>query len=105
LEAKSGRETKLIEETKSFSVTSELSVVYKDNWQPVLENYPDFPREAEYHRTHDHAACAAAPIRETANRGPIRAVGTGHFKEIVGGIVLLGTIPPIIKALESPDRP
>src|SRR5882672_661953 len=60
LQATSGRETKTIEESKSFSVTSEIGIEYKDSWQPVLADYPDFPRDAQYHHSHSHAACAVA---------------------------------------------
>jgi hypothetical protein len=100
IDVTSGREAKTIEETKSFRVFSDVGVDYRDSWQPVLTDYPDYPRDAEYHRSHSHVACAAAPYQ-----APISALGQGHFREIAMGIAVLIGIPPIIKALESPDRP
>jgi hypothetical protein len=104
IDVTSGRETKTIEETKSYEVTSEIGVEYRDSWKPVERDYPEYPRDAEYHHSHGHVACAAAAAPQSA-RPPLQALGEGHFKELVIGIGAIFIIPPIIKALESPDRP
>lgn len=104
LEVTSGKETKTIAESKSYSVTSEIGVDYKDSWVPVLTDYPEYPNDAPYHKSHSHGACAPAYLENT-RKPPLLGVGQGHFREIVIGIVLVTTIPPIIKAHESPDRP
>ena len=104
LEATSGRETKTIEESKSFSVTSEIGVEYRDSWQPVPADYPDFPRDAQYHHSHSHAACPVA--YSTQSNSPIKSpISDGHFREIAGGIIVAVSLIPIIKALESPHKP
>lgn len=103
IDVTSGRESKTIEESKSFSVTSEFGIEYRDSWQPVPADYPEFAPDSRYHHSHGHAACVAAFSQ--ARRAPVPAGGTGHFREIIIGIVAIGTVPPIIKALESPDRP
>jgi len=104
LQATSGRETKTIEESKSFSVASEIGVEYRDSWQPVLADYPDFPRDAQYHHSHSHAACAVAYNTESHN--PVKPpIGDGHFREIAVGIIAVSSSIPIIKALESPHKP
>ena len=104
LEATSGRETKTIEESKSFRVTSEIGVEYRDSWQPVPADYPDFPRDAQYHHSHSHSACAAVYNAQSHNltKPPI---GDGHFREIAVGIIAVSSSIPIIKAFESPHKP
>jgi hypothetical protein len=104
LEATSGRETRTIEESKSFSVTSEIGVAYQDSWQPVPADYPEFPRDAQYHHSHSHAACPATYTNQTNNK--IKPpINDGHFREIATVLVLGPTIPIIIGALESPHKP
>lgn len=100
IEVTSGRETRTVDESRSFRVISEFGVDYRDSWQPVLADYPEYPREAEYHRSHGHVACPAA-----AWQGPRSPVGIGHFREIVIGIALIGAVPAIHEVFESPDRP
>jgi hypothetical protein len=98
----SGRESKTVEESKSYRVTSAVGVDYKDSWQPIPADYPDYPHDAAYHRSHGHVACAADIPRKT----PVAGMGGGaHIIELTGGIIAILTIPPIIKAFESPDRP
>lgn len=104
LEATSGREKKTIEESKSFSVTSEIGVEYRDSWQPVPADYPDFPHDAQYHHSHSHAACPAAYSTQSS-RLTKPPIGDGHFREIAGGIIVGVSLIPIIKALESPHKP
>jgi len=104
LEATSGRETRMIEESKSFSVTSEIGVDYQDSWQPVPADYPEFPRDAQYHHSHSHAACPAAYTNQTKYK--IKPpINDGHFREIAIGIVLITSPIPIYEALESPHKP
>ena len=100
----SGRETKVIEESKSYEVTAVEGIDYREDWKPILSDYPEFPRDADYHHSHSHVACAPAYANNT-NRPPVQAVGQGHFREIAIGIIGGVSIIPIKKALESPDRP
>ena len=98
----SGRETRTIQETKSFRVLSEFGVDYRDSWQPVLADYPDFPRDAEYHKSHSHVACPAGVWQ--ASKPPV-AAGSSHFAEIVGGAAAIITWIGVDEAFESADRP
>jgi len=98
----SGRETKTVQESKSYRVLSDLGVDYRDSWQPVLNDYPDYPRDTQYHHSHDHVACAAAA--NNAQKPPFALTG-GHFREIIGGAVAIVTSWVVHEALESPDRP
>jgi hypothetical protein len=85
-------------------VTSEIGVEYQDSWQPVPADYPEFPHDAQYHHSHGHAACPAAYANQ--NRNPLKPpLGDGHFHEIAIGIVLVTTIIPVWKSLESPHKP
>jgi len=103
IEVTSGRETKTIEETKSFRVLSEFGVDYRDSWQPVLADYPDFPRDAEYHKSHSHVACPAG-VWQSA-KSPVSALGSGHFQEIIGGALGIITWISVSEAFESAERP
>jgi hypothetical protein len=98
----SGRETKTVQESKSYRVLPDFGVDYRDSWQPVLSDYPDYPRDAQYHHSHGHVACVA-----TANtvQNPASPLVEGHFREIIGGVVVIITGWGIHEALESPDRP
>jgi hypothetical protein len=104
IDVTTGKESHTIEESKSFRVTSEIGVDYRDNWQPVLTDYPEFPREADYHHSHGHVACPAGYLNQAAQKAPI-AAGSGHFVEVVGGAVGIITGVLVHKAFESPDRP
>jgi len=98
----SGRETRTIQETKSFRVLSEFGVDYRDSWQPVLTDYPEFPRDAEYHKSHSHVACPAGLWQ--AAKAPVPGAGS-HFAEVVGGTLAILTWIGVDEALESADRP
>jgi hypothetical protein len=100
IDVTSGRETKTVEESRSFRVISDFGVDYRDSWQPVLSDYPEYPREAEYHRSHGHVACPAA-----VRQAPVSALAGGRFREIAIGIALIVTIPAVHELFESPDRP
>jgi hypothetical protein len=102
VEVTSGRETKTVQESKSYRVLSDLGVEYRDSWQPVLSDYPDYPRDSQYHHSHGHVACVAAANNA---QNPVSALGAGHFREIIGGGVAIITGWVIHEALESPDRP
>jgi hypothetical protein len=104
IDVTSGRESRTIEESKTFRVVSEVGVDYKDDWQPVLTDYPEYPRDADYHHSHSHVACPAAYAPQSAQHAPI-AGGTGHFTELAGGVVGIITGILVHQALESPDRP
>jgi len=102
VEVTSGRETKTVQENKSYRVLSDFGVDYRDSWQPVLSDYPDYPRDAQYHHSHGHVACVAAA---NAAQNPVSALAEGHFREIIGGGIGIITGWGIHEALESPDRP
>ena len=104
VEVTSGKESRTIEQGKSFQALSEFGVDYRDSWRPVLADYPDNARDAEYHHSHAHTACPAG-VWQTASRSPVGALATGHFIEIVGGGVGILTGIVIHEALESEDRP
>src|SRR5579871_537893 len=97
----SGRETKEIEESKSYEVTAEEGVDYRDDWKPVLTDYPEYPRDADYHHSHGHVACAAAYANQSG-RAPRPPAGTGHFKLVAIGIAVVVISIPVDEALESP---
>lgn len=103
IDVTSGKETRTIEESKSFRATSEVGVDYDDKWQPVLTDYPEYPREADYHHSHGHVACPAAYVAQP-HHAPL-AGGAGHFTELTAGAVGVITAIVVHKALESPDRP
>lgn len=103
IEVTSGRETRTIEETKSFRVLSEFGVDYRESWQPVLADYPDFPRDAEYHKSHSHVACPAGVWQ--AAKSPVSALGAGHFQEVIGGALGIITWISVSEAFESAERP
>jgi hypothetical protein len=103
IDVTSGKETRTIEETKSFRAISEVGVDYNDKWQPVLTDYPEYPRDAEYHHSHGHVACPAAYVTQ-ARHIPI-AGGSGHFVELAAGTIAVVTAIGVHAAYESPDRP
>jgi len=103
LQATSGRETKVIETNKTYNVLSEIGVNYDDSWKPVLSDYPEYPRDAEYHHSHSHVACAPG-IWQT-NKPPVMAGAPGHFMLAVAIGAGVGTAIVVHKALESPDKP
>ena len=94
LEATVGKETKILEEGHSYNVTPEVSLSYSRN--PAVS-----PDESEYHRGHEHAACALAA---QSGQRPLPA-GTSHFKILVGAAVATATIIPIVAEAESPSLP
>jgi hypothetical protein len=102
VEVTSGRETKTVQENKSYRVLADFGVDYRDSWQPVLSDYPDFPRDAQYHHSHGHVACLAAA---NAVQNPMAPLLEGHIREIIGGAVAIITGWAVHEALESPDRP
>jgi len=103
LQATSGKESKTIDPNGSYNVLSEIGVEYNDSWKPVPQEYPEYPRGAEYHHSHKHVACAEG-VWQT-KRGPILAGTEGHFKIVMAGAVGIATTVVLIKALESPAKP
>jgi hypothetical protein len=103
LQATSGKETKTIDQNGSYNVLSEIGVEYNDSWKPVLQEYPEYPRDAEYHHSHNHVACAEG-VWQT-KKGPLLAGNEGHFKIVMAGAVAVVTAVIVIKALESPAKP
>ena len=103
LTATSGKETRTIETNRSYNVFSEVGVDYNDSWKPTLQDYPEYPRDAEYHHSHSHVACS--PSAKQTQRPPVFGGSQGHFEFVAVGIVAVPTVIALIKALESPDKP
>jgi len=97
-----GKETKTIEETKTYTVRSDFGIEYHDSWKPTPSDYPDFDPNSTYHRTHSHSACGLLAKEGSTVAKP--AVGS-HFKVaaaiIAGGVTCL----VICRDFESPDTP
>ena len=101
LNVTSGKETKAIEETKTYSVRSDFGIEYHDSWKPVPSNYPEFDPNSAYHRSHSHSACGLAQGHPTQPPAP----GSSHFAAgaaIVGAAVVCLVL---CRGFESPDRP
>ncbi len=94
LEATVGKETKILEEGHSYDVIPEVSVKYS-------RNTAISPDESEYHRGHEHAACA---VTAKLGQRPVPA-GSSHFKILVGAAVATAIIIPIVAEVESPSLP
>jgi hypothetical protein len=96
LDVTSGKETRTIDEKKSYSVIPVVTV--------LDVHYPVSPDDSEYHRSHAHKVCAAPPIIASQTGGPL-AAGVNHFMQIalVGAGVATGI--GIRYALLSPERP
>jgi hypothetical protein len=103
LQATSGKETRDIETNKTYSVLSEVGVDYNDSWKPVVQDYPEYPRDADYHHSHSHVACSPAVWK--GQKLPIHGGAEGHFKYLVIGGVAIVTSVAVYKALQSPDKP
>ena len=100
LEVRSGKETKTIEESKSYSVRADFGVEYHDSWKPVPADYPEFDANSAYHRSHSHGPCGLAK----ASKGQPRTAGS-HFDAavpVVAGVVLCVVL---CREFESPDKP
>jgi len=97
-----GKETKTIEETKTYTVRSEFGVEYHDSWKPTPSDYPDFDPNSTYHHTHSHSACGL--VAKEGDSGAKQALGS-HFKlaaaVIAGGVTCL----VICRDFESPSTP
>jgi len=98
----SGKETKTIEETKTYTVRSDFGIEYRDSWKPTPSDYPDFDPNSTYHRTHSHSACGL--VAKEASSGAKQAAGS-HFK--VGAAILAGGVTCLLvcRDFESPDTP
>ena len=94
LEATVGKETKTLNEGHSYAVIPEVSIKYSRT--PAIS-----PDESEYHRGHEHAACALAA---QSGQRPVPA-GFSHFKILVGAAVATAIIIPIVAEAESPSLP
>jgi len=101
LDVTSGKETKTIEETKTYTVRSDFGVEYHDSWKPVPADYPDFDPNSTYHRSHSHGPCGLADVPRQA---PAPALSS-HFK--VAAAIIAGGVTCIIlcRDFESPDKP
>jgi hypothetical protein len=85
LEATVGMETKTLNEGHSYAIIPEVSIIYSRT--PAIS-----PDEPEYHRSHEHAACALAA---QSGRRPLPA-GSSHFKILVGAAAAAAIIIPIV---------
>jgi hypothetical protein len=94
LEATVGKETKTLNEGHSYAVIPEVSIKYSRT--PAIS-----PDESEYHRGHEHAACALAAH---SGQPPVPA-GSSHFKILVGAAIATAIIIPIVAEAESPSLP
>jgi hypothetical protein len=103
MEATSGKETRTIETNRSYQALSEVGVDYNDSWKPIQPEYPEYPRDAEYHHSHNHVACAPGVWK--AQKLPVSAGSPGHFNLVVGGTAAVVTAILVKKALQSPDQP
>jgi hypothetical protein len=102
LEVTSGKETKTIEETKTYSVRSEFGIEYHDSWKPVPADYPEFDPNSRYHRSHSHSACGL--VAKENGPAPKAALGS-HFK-VAAAVVAVGvTCLVLCPDFESPDKP
>ena len=102
LDVTSGKETKTIEETKTYSVRSDFGVEYRDSWKPVPADYPDFDPNSTYHRSHSHGPCGLA---DAPRQAPASALSSGHFKIAAAIIVPVVTCIILCRDFESPDKP
>jgi hypothetical protein len=102
LDVTSGKETKTVEETKTYSVRSDFGVEYHDSWKPVPADYPDFDPNSYYHRSHSHGPCGLADVPHQA---PASAMSSTHFK--IGAAIVGGGVTCLIlcRDFESPDKP
>src|SRR5262249_7531627 len=98
-----GKETKTIEETKTYTVRSDFGIEYHDSWKPTPSDYPDFDPNSAYHRSHSHSACGLAA--DHPNQAPTPALSGTHFK-VGAAIIGVGvTCLVVCRSFESPDRP
>lgn len=104
IDATSGTENKLIEAGKSYAVLPENAVQYSGAWKPQVSDYPDYPRDAEYHRSHNHVSCVAKESKANG-RSPVSAGNPGHFNQVLVGAIGVVAVVALHKALESPDKP
>ena len=102
---RSGEETRIVEQAKAYNVTPVFGVDYSEDWRPIPADYPDFPREAKYHESHHHVACAtAADVPNAPVKSPF--LTASQFHQIVGIGVGTGVgIWLYHKYSESPSKP
>lgn len=89
-----GSESQLVEQGKAFRVRPISSVSEHSSVSPDADNY---------HASHSHQACAGPAQTMKGNR-PLPQ-GRSRFIYVVATAVIVLTIPPILEALESPNRP
>ena len=102
LDVTSGKETKTIEETKTYTVRSDVGIEYHDSWKPIPADYPDFDPNSSYHRSHSHGPCGIADVPRQVPRA---AISGTHFK--IGAAILVGGVTCLVlcRDFESPDKP
>jgi hypothetical protein len=91
--AKSGKESHLIEEGKAYHVRADNKISYREYLSPDAD---------DYHKHHEHEPCGAADW--VRSKLPIGAAGS-HFMLAAGTVAAIGTGIAIWKTVESPDRP
>ena len=90
-----GNDKRTVEHDKGLRVIPEHSV---DPDDATIS-----PEDSEYHRHHTHAGCAIAAA-QNGGKPPI-AAGNSRFIYFAIGAVAAGTLIPVVRAYESPDRP
>ena len=88
-----GSETKTVEQGKAFKISAEYSTNAQDSHPPDAD---------DYHSSHYHRPCSAA--QGTGTHRPVPA-GQSRFVYFATGAVAVATVVPVVKALESPNRP
>ena len=88
-----GSETRIVEQSKALSVIPVNSVSYRDYRSPDA---------SDYHNFHVHTACV---LPQTTSGGRPPPAGRSRFLYVTVVTITGVSIIPLIKALESPDRP
>ena len=89
-----GSESQMVEQGKAFRVRPNSS---------VSEHRPVSPDADDYHDSHSHQPCSGPTQTKNGNRPLPQGRSRFIYAATTGAIIL--TIPPILEALESPDRP
>ena len=90
-----GNDRRTVEHDKGLRIIPEHSVDPRD---ATIS-----PEDFEYHRHHTHAGCAI-PTAQNGGKPPI-AAGNSRFIYFAVGALAAGTLIPVIRSYESPDRP
>jgi hypothetical protein len=92
-DAKSGKESHVVEEGKAYHVRADNKISYRKFLSPD---------DDDYHRYHEHEPCAA--LDTIHSKLPVGALGS-HFALAAGVLIGAGGGILVWKAMESPDHP